>query len=153
MRKMQQNFQQWLDQLAQEVHLTEPLVLDEKSQCFLMFDEKLLVTIELDEHNHVFSFKAGLGNVKEWQVKRIYPRLLEANLRWRETNGATLGIQQLSEKVLLVQNTPLIHSDYSVFEKSLECFVNTFEFWLQNLEDIQKTPQGEEKKESEGLKA
>jgi hypothetical protein len=102
-----------------------------------MFDEALLVTIELNTAESVFSFKASLGNVNEWQIKRIYPRLLEANLQWRETYGATLGLQQFSDKVLLVQHTPLLNCDYEIFEKSLECFVNTFEYWVQNLKILQ----------------
>ncbi|MDR2769629.1 MAG: type III secretion system chaperone [Puniceicoccales bacterium] len=132
-----QIFQQWLNRLASEVNLEEPLVLDDKQQCFLMFDEALLVTIELNTAESVFSFKASLGNVNEWQIKRIYPRLLEANLQWRETYGATLGLQQFSDKVLLVQHTPLLNCDYEIFEKSLECFVNTFEYWVQNLKILQ----------------
>ncbi|MDR1255065.1 MAG: type III secretion system chaperone [Puniceicoccales bacterium] len=134
-----QVFQQWLNQLASEVNLEEPLVLDDKHQCFLMFDETLLVTMEFNAADNVFSFKASLGNVNEWQIKRIYPRLLEANLQWRETYGATLGLQQFSDKVLLVQHTPLLNCDYEIFEKSLECFVNTFEYWVQNLKTLQQS--------------
>ncbi|MDR2396346.1 MAG: type III secretion system chaperone [Puniceicoccales bacterium] len=132
-----QAFQQWLNRLALEVNLEEPLVLDDKHQCFLMFDETLLVTIEFNTADNIFSFKASLGNVNEWQIKRIYPRLLEANLQWRETHGATLGLQQFSDKVLLVQHTPLLNCDYEIFEKSLECFVNTLEYWVQNLKVLQ----------------
>ena len=39
-------FQNWLNQLAQELKLNEILALDEKNRCFLMFDDSMLVEIE-----------------------------------------------------------------------------------------------------------
>ena len=133
-------FQEWLNQLARELKLGEPLVLDEKNRCFLMFDETMLVEIEYKTGDNVFYLKGNLGNISESKIKLIYPKLLEANLAWRETNGATLGLQQYSEKVLLVQGVPLATCDYNLFNKSLEVFVNTFEFWIKNLQEIQTKP-------------
>ena len=132
-----QRFQEWLDQLALEIKLNEPLTLDEKQQCFLMFDDSLLVQIEMNSELNEFSFKASLGNVNEWQMSKIYPRLLEANLQWRETSGATLGVQQLSDRVLLVQHTPLLNCNYEIFEKSLEYFIDAFEYWTKHLKELQ----------------
>ena len=77
----------------------------------------------------------------EHKIKQIYPKLLEANLQWKETNGSTLGLQQYSEKVLLVQNVPIESCDYSLFNRSLEFFINSFEFWLKNLKDLQAKPE------------
>lgn len=130
-------FQNWLNQLANELKLNEPLVLDEKNQCFLLFDEVMLVQIEYKVEEGVCLFKGVLGNVNEHKIKQIYPKLLEANLQWKETNGSTLGLQQYSEKVLLVQNVPIEFCDYNLFNRSLEFFINSFEFWLKNLKDLQ----------------
>lgn len=130
-------FQQWLDRLAKELSLEEALTLDEYDQCFLLFDEKILVQIHLKEKENVFSFTSKLGNVDERQMSLLYPRLLEANMLWKETHGATLGIQQFSEMVLLVQHTQLSGCTYESFEKGLEIFVNTVEFWLDHLEALQ----------------
>lgn len=130
-------FQDWLSQLAKELKLEEVLALDEKNRCYLMFDDTMLVEIEFKPKDNVFYLKSNLGNVSENKVKHIYPKLLEANLAWRETNGATLGLQQYSEKVLLVQGIPMETCDYAIFNKSLEVFVNTFEFWIKNLQEIQ----------------
>lgn len=131
-------FQSWLDQLAQELKLDEPLVLDEKNQCFLMFDETMLVEIEYKPEEDVCVFKGNLGNVNENKIKQIYPKLLEANLAWRETCGSTLGLQQYSEKVLLTQSFSVEACDYHGFYRTLEFFINTFEFWLTHLQEIQE---------------
>lgn len=133
-------FQNWLNQLAQELKLNEILALDEKNRCFLMFDDSMLVEIEYKAEDAVFYLKGNLGNISESKIKLIYPKLLESNLAWRETNGATLGLQQYSEKVLLVQSVPLATCNYELFNKSLEVFVNTFEFWIKNLQELQTTP-------------
>ena len=130
-------FQDWLDQLAQELKLSEPLILDEKSRCFLMFDETMLVEIEYMDRENVCLFKGVLGDINESKIKKIYPKLLEANLQWKETNGSTLGLQQYSEKVMLVQYMPIGSYDYNLFNQSLESFVNTFEFWVKNLKNLQ----------------
>lgn len=134
-------FQDWLSQLAQELKLSEPLMLDEKNQCFLMFDETMLVEIEYKEQEGVCLFKGVLGNINENKIRQIYPKLLEANLQWKETNGSTLGLQQYSDKVMLVHHIPIKSCDYSLFNQSLEFFVNTFEFWVKNLQNLQKRPE------------
>lgn len=130
-------FQEWLGRLAEELKLGEALVLDEKNQCFLMFDESMLVEMEFKSTEKVFIFKANLGHVKEARLQQIYLKLLEANAHWKGTNGATLGLQQYSEKVLLTQSVAMESCDYSLFYKLLENFVNTFEFWIKNLKNLQ----------------
>lgn len=132
-------FQDWLNQLAQELKLEEKLALDEKNRCFLLFDETMLVEMEYRPDSNTFQFKGNLGNVPENKIKEIYPKLLESNLGWKETNSATLGLQQYSEKVLLVQNIPMEACDYTHFNKRLESFVNTFEYWIKNLQDLQSS--------------
>ncbi len=133
-----QDVQEWLNQLAEELNLGEALVLDDKNQCFLMFDENMLVEMEFRTNEKTFSLKSNLGNVNEAKVKKIYPKLLEANTQWQETNGATLGLQQYSEKVLLTQNMPTESCDYYLFYQALENFVNTIEYWIKKLKELQE---------------
>lgn len=133
-------FQDWLNQLAQELKLSEKLALDERNRCFLLFDETMLVEMEYKPEDKTFQFKGNLGNIPENKVKEIYPKLLESNLGWKETNGTTLGLQQYSDKVLLVQNIPMEACDYAHFNKHLESFVNTFEYWIKNLQNLQTSP-------------
>lgn len=132
-----QEFQQWLKTLSQELNLNEDLVLDEKNQCFLMFDDTMLVEIEYNDKDQQFLFKGSLGNIEDWQTKQIYQRLLEANMLWKETQGALFGLQQYSDKVVLIQHTPVANCDYKNFESCLATFVNTFEYWLKHLAEMQ----------------
>jgi hypothetical protein len=129
-------FQSWLRQLDEELKLNGELMLDSKSQCFLMFDETMLVEIEYKKDENVFTFKGNLGTKNDIKTQKIYPQLLEANFCWEKTNGATFGLQQYSEKVLLTQSFSVDSCDYFFFNKALEFFVNTFEYWLKNLSTL-----------------
>ena len=66
-------FQNWLNQLASELKLNEPLVLDEKNQCFLLFDEAMLVQIEYkvedDEISYSFVENADLDNITDFEFE------------------------------------------------------------------------------------
>ena len=148
-----ESFQDWLDKLAAEIKLEEELKLDEHSQCFLLFDDAMLVQICLLEEDGMFSFAAKLGNIDEAKINLLYPRLLEANLLWRETHGATLAVQQYSEMVMLVQHMPMRNCNYTLFEKSLEIFVNTVEFWLKHLEELQIELKGSKMKHNQNESA
>lgn len=135
---MQHEFAQFLSRLTKELDLEENLSLDESNQCFLLFDDKILVRIELRNEPNCFSLVSKLGNVEEKNIPEMYPRLLESNVLWKETNGTTFGVQQFSEMVLLTQHYPLERCSYENFEKALENFVNTTEYWLNNFESLQK---------------
>lgn len=147
-----QDVQGWLNQLAEELKLEEALVLDDKNQCFLMFDENMLVEMEFRTNERTFSFKGNLGNVNEAKVKKIYPKLLEANAQWQETNGATFGLQQYSEKVLLTQSILTESCDYHLFYKALEYFVNTFEYWIKRLKELQESSSQQENPVFSGMR-
>ena len=144
---MQHEFSQFLSRLAKELGLGENLSLDEANQCFLLFDDKILVRIELRNEPNYFSLVSKLGNVEEKNIPEVYPRLLDYNTLWKETNGTTFGVQQFSEVVILTQHWPLERCSYGNFEKILENFVNTTEYWLNNFESLQKkklkNPSGE----------
>ncbi len=114
--------------------LFRSLSLDETNQCFLLFDDKILVRIELRNEPGCFSLVSKLGNVEEKNIPEVYPRLLESNVLWKDTNGTTFGVQQFSEMVMLTQHCSLERCSYENFEKVLENFVNTTEYWLNNFD-------------------
>ncbi|MDR1665571.1 MAG: type III secretion system chaperone [Puniceicoccales bacterium] len=137
---MRHVFGQFLSRLAANLSL-EGLKLDDANQCFLFFDDKFIVRIEWREESGFFSFVSKLGNVEEGKTVRMYPQLLEANLLWVRTNGAIFGLQSFSELILLSQHIPLDRcTSYEDFEKTLETFVNTTEYWSENLDTLTDKP-------------
>ena len=128
-------FEAWLRQLDEELRLGGQLVLDEDQRCFLMFAETLLVEIRYNPPVQTFRFQCVLdnGNVPQ---RAFYNALLDANFGWKNTNGAVFGLQFYDEKTQLVQNFPIASCDYTLFNRSLERFVNTFEYWLHHIETL-----------------
>ncbi len=131
-------FEEWLKQLDEELKLGGRLVLDADQRCFLMFDEKLLVEIGYEPSAQTFRFQGALES-KSVPQQTFYNALLEHNLGWKDTDGAAFGLQLGSEKTQLVQNLPVASCDYALFNRSLERFVNTFEYWLNHIEALKSS--------------
>lgn len=128
-------FEEWLKQLDKELKLGGRLVLDADQRCFLMFDDKLLVEIGYEPSAQTFRFQGALEH-KTVPQQTFYNALLEHNLAWKDTDGAAFGLQPGSEKTQLVQSLPVASCDYALFNRSLEHFVNTFEYWSKHIETL-----------------
>ena len=128
-------FEEWLKQLDEELKLGGRLVLDADQRCFLMFDDKLLIEIGYEPSAQTFRFQGALDH-KTVPQQAFCDALLEHNLGWKDTDGAAFGLQLGSEKTQLVQSLPVASCDYSLFNRSLEHFVNTFEYWSNHIETL-----------------
>lgn len=129
-------FKDWLAELDKELNLGGTLTLDEHQRCFLLFDENLLVSIIYHPHENAYEFKGTLGPINQLHKKQIYAKLIEANLI-AELNGiAHFAIEKYSGQALLIQSLTLDTCDYPRFNKSLELFVNIFEYWTKNLTSL-----------------
>lgn len=128
-------FEEWLKQLDEELKLGGRLVLDADQRCFLMFDDKLLIEIGYEPSAQTFRFQGALDH-KTVPQQTFYNALLEHNLSWKDTDGAAFGLQPGSEKTQLVQSLPVASCDYALFNRSLEHFVNTFEYWSKHIETL-----------------
>ena len=140
-------FEEWLKQLDEELKLGGRLVLDADQRCFLMFDEKLLIEIGYEPSAQTFYFQGALES-KTVPQQAFYDALLEHNLGWKDTEGAAFGLQLGSEKTQLVQSLPVASCDYALFNRSLEHFVNTFEYWSNHIETLKS---GETREKTAGI--
>lgn len=131
-------FEEWLKRLDEELKLGGRLVLDADQRCFLMFDDKLLIEIGYEPSAQTFRFQGALEHTTVPQ-QTFYNALLEHNLAWKDTDGAAFGLQPGSEKTQLVQSLPVASCDYALFNRSLEHFVNTFEYWLNHIETLKSS--------------
>ena len=131
-------FEEWLRQLDKELRLGGRLVLDADQRCFLMFDDKLLIEIGYEPSAQTFRFQGAL-EPKTVPQQAFYNALLERNLGWKDTDGAAFGLQFGSEKTQLVQSLSVASCDYASFNRSLEHFVNTFEYWTNHIETLKSS--------------
>jgi hypothetical protein len=76
-----------------------------------------------------------LGAPPPEQVAETWRLLLEANALWLGTGGATLGIQQGSDSILMSDRAPLGSVDAEGLAAALDNFVQVGRFWQQCLKD------------------
>ncbi|MDR0428600.1 MAG: type III secretion system chaperone [Puniceicoccales bacterium] len=121
-----------LARLARSLHLDE-LSLDSNLHCMLMFDDKIILNLELDEkHEHLIAY-SYVGEVPLVGRENIFEKLLEPNFFWNGTNGMTIGIDKQSQTVVLMMRFQLPLKNPENFEESLADFVDTTEFWMHKL--------------------
>jgi hypothetical protein len=121
-----------LARLAKSLHLSE-LSLDNNQHCMLMFDDKIVLNLELDEKfEHLIAY-AYLGEVPVVGRENIFEKLLEPNFFWNGTNGMTIGIDKQSQTVVLMMRFQLPLKNPDAFEENLADFVDTTEFWMHKL--------------------
>ncbi len=108
------------------------LCLDEENRCNLMFDD-VAVSFELNRDEESFYMYSYLGDASSENRERVYAKLLDANYVFKHTNGATLGVEDASKKIILIRQYALEMMRLSKFESVVEEFVNLAEYWKQKI--------------------
>lgn len=107
----------------------EALALDEFGACTLRFDDTV-VMLEAEEHRLVLHAILGAAPVLGREV--FLTRLLEANLLWKDTHGATLALDPRSDQVLMMQAVPP-ETPPVQFPHLVGRFVDAAEAWTAHL--------------------
>jgi hypothetical protein len=107
------------------------LALDEAHCCTLAFDS-VVVNFELDESSEQLFLYASLGPMPA-AGSRVYEQLLEGNLLWKDTGGATLSLDREGGRVMLHQGLPAARLSEVDFKAAVEQFVNVAEAWTQRV--------------------
>lgn len=108
------------------------LALDEAGTGALFIDE-VAVNLEVDEAQGRLLLYAALG-VPEGDPAAAHVAMLEANLFWQGTAGATLALQPETGAALLVRALPMAELDEVGFETALQTFVEMAEAWEGRLQ-------------------
>jgi hypothetical protein len=107
----------------------DALCLDDGGTCTLRMDE-LLLTLELDEGEERLVLHSVLGPLPADGQAELFARLLEGNLFWKDTHGATLALDRRDAHVLLLHAVPL-DSPPAGFPGIVERFVDCAEAWRE----------------------
>ena len=73
------------------------LEFDEDNYCCLLFDE-ITINLETEAETGQIVFSSPLGNIPKDADQAFFEMLLEANFFYRETGGASLGINRKAER-------------------------------------------------------
>jgi hypothetical protein len=107
----------------------DALALGDGGTCTLSMDE-LVLTLELDESEDQLVLHSVLGPLPTDGQAELYARLLEGNLFWKDTHGATLALDRRNARVLLLRAVPL-DSPPAGFPSIVERFVDCAEAWRE----------------------
>ncbi len=124
-----------LEKLGDSLGLQD-LSLDENNHCVLLFDDKVILNLELDESNEILVVYSYIGEVPFEGRENIFETLLESNFFWRNTQGATLGIDKHTQTVVLAYPMELPLKNKNIFEERLAVFVDVTEQWINKLETM-----------------
>lgn len=115
--------------------LTLPdLKLDDKSNsCVLLFDGDIVLNIEFDDATAQLILSVYLDQLPEVKAETLLRELMVANLYWHRTDGATLGLEEATQGLILAQARSVADLDDASFEKLVETFVNQSERWKKRI--------------------
>ena len=110
------------------------LCLDENNHCMLLFDEKIVLNMDLDEAGKLLVIYAYIGEVPIECRDAVYQKALEGNFFWNETEGSTLGLDKQSQSLVLARAFELPLTNLTAFEDRLGVFVEVVEKWMARIE-------------------
>ena len=115
--------------------LTLPeLKLDDKSNsCVLLFDGDIVLNIEFDDVSSQMILSAYLDELADSNAETTLRELMVANLYWHRTDGATIGLEESTQGLILAQARSVTELDDASFEKLVETFVNQAERWKKRI--------------------
>lgn len=110
------------------------LKLDDNNHCILLFDEKIVLNIDLDEEGSQLVIYAYIGEIPLECREKVFEKALEGNFFWNETDGGTLGIDKQSQSLVLAKAFELPLKNEYEFEEKLASFVEVVEKWIIRIE-------------------
>jgi hypothetical protein len=113
--------------LGQAIDMPQ-LAFDADGTCVLRFDGTT-VMLEDDAGQHRIVLHAAIGTAPAEGRAAFFARLLEANLLWRDTAGATFSLDKASDRVLLMLAIPLDTAPVRVPDL-VGRFVDAAEAWV-----------------------
>ena len=132
-----QNVEENLQHFAESIGLGE-LSLNEHDACGLCFDDTLIVNMEYLEEDEALVFVSSVKPMDAHDDAKtsLYEKLLSLNLQHHSMQGAFLALNHDKSEVLLIRSM-LASSDYGNFESTLEKFVNTLEWVVSEVENVE----------------
>ena len=124
-------YRQLVEQLFASLDLGAPGADDEGHS--IAFDGRIAVELRYDEAAQSLVLFSALGTLDEGRRAALAPQLLDANVFWRGTQGATLGVSS-SGLAILCQREPVASLDLAKLRSTLEAFVNRAEMWKHIVE-------------------
>jgi hypothetical protein len=123
-----------LSELGEAVHLPG-LEADDSFYAALDIDGTL-VQLQLNSHTGIVTMFARLGKVPDEHRAAVNERLLDANLFWQGTRGATIGADIETHEIVIAKEADTAHLDGPGFTGAVDGFQRAAEAWRRYLADL-----------------
>jgi Tir chaperone protein (CesT) family len=100
-----------------------------------------VVDFELDESGGQLFLYASLGARPAAGSSGLYEQLLAGNLFWKDTGGATPGLDREGDRVVLLQSLPAERVSEADLKVAVERFVDVAEAWTRRVSEVVAPPQ------------
>jgi hypothetical protein len=77
------------------------VAFNENDHCVLLFDNKVILNIELDAKKELLIIFSSIGEIPFEGREIMFETLLESNLFWKAKQGATIGTAKQIQTVVL----------------------------------------------------
>ncbi|MFZ4115724.1 MAG: type III secretion system chaperone [Chthoniobacterales bacterium] len=129
-----EHFKNLLRDLGASVGLPD-LKPSDDGLCSLRFDDRVTIDLECNEETGALIFSSIVGTLLPYQTEKLYPELLEANLLWAGTGGATLGVDPATLSVFMCYQEKIDGMEFLRFQELLKGFSDVALFWNKRLQD------------------
>lgn len=121
---------QFIDQLASEVGITEPLAPNEDQSYSFLLDPNLKVDIKENSQSGMISFFTRITKCPTNKIEDYFLKVMQANLLGHETGGGVIGLDKDGQMMTFTYLFlgPLI---YKEFRNALEDFTNYADAWRE----------------------
>ncbi len=137
-----ERFQNLLKDLGSSVGLPD-LKPSDDGLCSLRFDDRVTIDLESNDETGAMIFSSIVATLLPYQTEKLYAELLEANLLWAGTGGATLGVDPATLSVFMCYQEKIEGMEFLRFQELLKGFSDVALFWNKRLQ------QGEESETSQ----
>ena len=111
------------------------LSLDENGICTISFERTWSLTITHDTELGLVIFHTDLGAIPQSDLLSVQSLLLEANVLWCGTGGATFGVVPGSRRVILSFQERSEQIDTDTLLGVVESFQALAQFWMSAIRD------------------
>lgn len=129
-----EHFNNLLKDLGKSVGLPD-LKPGNQGLCSLRFDDRVTIDLESNEDSGALIFSSIVGTLAQHEADAFYPLLLEANLLWAGTGGATLGVDPATLSVFMCYQEKIAGMEFLRFQELLKGFSDTALYWNQRLNE------------------
>lgn len=118
--------ERFISQLSKELELDKELEASAPGVFVLPMDEE--GSIEITSQPEGFYLRCTPADCPRAKLEEFFTDMMLANLFYKGTMGATLGLNEEANKIILIR---LIEreSNYGEFHDALEDFMNSVDFW------------------------